>query len=127
MGGISPNRKVDPRHLKPGVFCPVFPPQIRLAHTKTQKQETGVRAADRFSAMIKYDTGASQRPKTTPFLRTLRGFWPWAARLLPKSDAHLDVTDVSDLDDKLRRDIGLPPKETRQRPYPQTFKPPPFF
>ncbi|MEO1788465.1 MAG: hypothetical protein AAFR34_02060 [Pseudomonadota bacterium] len=66
-------------------------------------------------------------PSSAAISRVLREFGPWIAKLIPKPGVNLDATGIDDLDDGLRRDIGLPPKQTRQRPFPDRFKPPPFF
>ena len=63
----------------------------------------------------------------TLVLRVLRQIWPRIGNLFRAPDIKGDITGVDHLDDRLRRDVGLPPRHRRQRPYPQHFKPPPFL
>lgn len=77
--------------------------------------------------MIDRKKRTTLRATVGPILHTLREFGPLIAGLTEKLAAKRDFGNIDQLDDRLRRDVGLPPRTTRKRPYPEHFKPPPFL
>ncbi|MEM9476386.1 MAG: hypothetical protein AAGA71_13910 [Pseudomonadota bacterium] len=77
--------------------------------------------------MIRLKKQGASGPSAAALARALREFGPWIAAQLPLPKPRLDETGVEDLDDTLRRDVGLPPRTHKRRPWPEQYKPPPFF
>ncbi|MEL6643177.1 MAG: hypothetical protein AAFQ79_04520 [Pseudomonadota bacterium] len=77
--------------------------------------------------MIERKKRTTLKASLGPVLHLLRDFGPLFGAMTAKLTAKRDFGDVDHLDDRLRRDVGLPPRTTRKRPYPEHFKPPPFL